>query len=152
VVSLETNARVVLCIDDSPTLLECMDLFLQGLGFTVLTASSGARGLELLLLQNVDVVIVDYQMPGMNGCEVAQAMRTLGLQTPIILFSGMAGIPADRLKMVEVFIPKAQPGSWKSLEDWVQRLTEEVACETPSREAPMEPNSGRVCENPTLGR
>jgi CheY-like chemotaxis protein len=152
VVTPEKNTRVVLCIDDCASLLECLDLFLQDLGYTVLTASSGARGLELLLLQPVDVVIVDYQMPGMNGCEVAQAMRTLGLRTPIILFSGMAPIPVDCLNLVDVFIPKAQPSSWTSVEHWVQRLTEEVVCEAASREAPMEPNSGRLCENPTLGR
>ncbi len=148
----EKNATVVLCIDDCASLLESLDLFLQDLGYTVLTASSGARGLELLLLQPVDLVIVDYQMPGMNGCEVAQAMRTLGLRTPIILFSGMTPMPADCLNLVDVFIPKAQPTTWTSVEYWVQHLTEEVPCEAPSREAAMEPNSGRLCENPTLGR
>jgi len=116
VVTPEKNARVVLCIDDCASLLESLDLFLQDLGYTVRTASSGARGLELLLLQPVDLVIVDYQMPGMNGCEVAQAMRTLGLRTPIILFSGMAPMPADCLNLVDVFIPKAQPSSWTSVE------------------------------------
>lgn len=60
-------SAVVLCIDDNEDLLECEKAFLESFGYTVLTAPSGSKGLELASMHSVDVVIVDYLMPEMNG-------------------------------------------------------------------------------------
>jgi len=76
-VHLEPPIGVVLCIDDNQDVLECERTFLESFGYTVLTAPSGSRGLELVSLQSVDVVIVDYFMPEMNGQEVAIEMSGL---------------------------------------------------------------------------
>jgi len=97
---------VVLCIDDNQDLLECEREFLESFGYTVLTAPSGSRGLELASLQSVDVVIVDYFMPEMNGQEVAIEMRRLRPQAPIIMLSAAADIPEQALKSVDAFVAK----------------------------------------------
>ena len=65
---------IVLCIDDNQDVLECEKEFLESFGFTVLAAPSGGKGLELASIHSVDFVIVDYQMPEMNGHEVAIEM------------------------------------------------------------------------------
>jgi len=67
--------RLPLCIDDDEDVLECEKSFLESLGYTVLAAASGGKGLELASMHLVDVVIVDYLMPEMNGQEVAMKMR-----------------------------------------------------------------------------
>jgi hypothetical protein len=69
------QTAVLLCIDDSPDLLEYEKEFLETFGYTVLTAPSGSKGLELATIHAVDVVIVDYFMPEMNGHEFAVEMR-----------------------------------------------------------------------------
>jgi CheY-like chemotaxis protein len=97
---------VVLCIDDNQDVLECEKAFLESFGYTVLTAPSCSQGLELASLQSVDVVIVDYFMPEMNGQEVAVEMRRLRLQVPIIMLSGVADIPEQALKSVDAFVGK----------------------------------------------
>jgi CheY-like chemotaxis protein len=97
---------VVLCIDDNHDVLECEKAFLESFGYTVLTAPSGGKGLELASIHAVDVVIVDYYMPEMNGQEVAIEMRRLRPQAPIIMLSGEVDIPEQVLKSVDAFITK----------------------------------------------
>jgi CheY-like chemotaxis protein len=102
----EPPSGVVLCIDDNQDVLECERAFLESFGYTVLTAPSGSRGLELASLQSVDVVVVDYFMPEMNGKEVAIEMRRLRPEAPIIMLSGAVDIPEEALKSVDAFVSK----------------------------------------------
>jgi CheY-like chemotaxis protein len=102
----KVSSAVVLCIDDSQDMLECERAFLESFGYTVLTAPSGDKGLELASTFPVDVVIVDYFMPEMNGHELAIAMRRLRPQAPIILLSGTTDIPEHALKSVDAFVAK----------------------------------------------
>jgi CheY-like chemotaxis protein len=75
-------------------------------GITVLTAPSGSKGLELASIHSVDVVIVDYFMPEMDGQEVAIEMRRLRPQAPIIMLSAAVDVPEQALKLVDAFIAK----------------------------------------------
>lgn len=102
----ELQGGVLLCIDDDEDVLECEKSFLESFGYTVLTAASGFKGLELASNFPVDVVIVDYFMPEMNGQQVATEMRRLKLQVPIIMLSATMDVPEQALKLVDVFIPK----------------------------------------------
>ena len=97
---------VLLCIDDNESVLECEKSFLESFGYTVLTAASGGKGLELASKYSVDVVILDYFMPEMNGQEVAIEMRRLKPQAPIIMLSGAVDVPEQALKWVDAFIAK----------------------------------------------
>jgi CheY-like chemotaxis protein len=80
--------------------------FLESFGYTVLTAPSGGKGLELVSIHSVDVVIVDYFMPEMNGQQVAIEIRRLRPQAPIIMLSGAVDVPEQALKWVDAFIAK----------------------------------------------
>lgn len=99
--------QVVLCIDDNELLLECYKEFLRAFGFEVLSASRGREGLELARLSRVDVVVLDYRMPEMDGLQVVTELRRIRPGTPIILHSGMASVPARMLELVDSFVPKA---------------------------------------------
>ena len=105
-VSPTLKSAVVLCIDDNEDVLECEKSFLESFGYTVLTAASGGKGLELASKYSVDVVILDYFMPEMNGQEVVIAMRRLKPLAPIILLTGGADIPAQTLNLVDALIAK----------------------------------------------
>jgi CheY-like chemotaxis protein len=100
------SRAVLLCIDDNQDVLECEKAFLETFGYTVLTAPSGSEGLELASVHPVDVVIVDYVMPEMNGQEFAIKMRRLKPQAPIIMLSAVSDIPKHVLKLVDVFVAK----------------------------------------------
>src|ERR1700687_5438243 len=105
-VHLKTPSQIVLCIDDNHDVLECERVFLESFGYTVLTALSGDQGLELAALHSVDVVIVDYCMPEMNGQEVAIEMKRIRPQAPIIMLSGAVDVPEQALKTVDAFVAK----------------------------------------------
>jgi CheY-like chemotaxis protein len=105
-VSPALQSAIVLCIDDNEDVLECEKSFLESFGYSVLTAASGGKGLELASKHSVDVVILDYFMPEMNGQEVAIALRRLKPQAPIIMLSGAVDVPKQALKLVDAFIAK----------------------------------------------
>jgi CheY-like chemotaxis protein len=105
------SSGVVLCIDDNQDVLECEKAYLETFGYTVLTAPSGGKGLELASIHPVDVVIIDYFMPEMNGPEVAIEMRRLQPQAPIIMLSAALDIPEQALKLVDAFVAKDRLGS-----------------------------------------
>ena len=100
------QSAVLLCIDDNEDVLECEKSFLESFGYSVLTAASGGQGLELASKHSVDVVILDYLMPEMNGQEVAIEMKRLRPQAPIIMLSGAVDVPEQALKWVDAFIAK----------------------------------------------
>jgi len=110
-VSPALQSAVVLCIDDNEDVLECEKSFLESFGYTVLTAPNGGQGLELASIQPVDVVVVDYFMPEMNGQDVAIAMRRLRPKTPIILLTGAVDVPTQTLNLVDAFVAKNRLGS-----------------------------------------
>jgi CheY-like chemotaxis protein len=58
-IAAKVESKVVLCIDDNQDMLECEKAFLESFGYTVLTAPSGSKGLELASIHPVDFVIVD---------------------------------------------------------------------------------------------
>lgn len=65
----------VLLVDDFVDALEVWEMFLSAAGFTVLTATDGIAGLEMARTTRPDVVVLDLQMPGLSGAEVARALR-----------------------------------------------------------------------------
>ena len=72
---MRKQKAVILCIDDATITLEASKELLEISGYEVLTAQSGKEGLELFLSHPIDAVVLDHQMPGMNGNRVASQMR-----------------------------------------------------------------------------
>jgi CheY-like chemotaxis protein len=69
------NGKQVLCVDDDPEILRIRKLLLESKGYSVLTAISGETALKLLSNANVDLVLLDYIMPGMDASQLAKAVR-----------------------------------------------------------------------------
>ena len=62
-------------------------------GYEVLEATGGDEGLKLFLSHSVDAVVLDYQMPGMNGDVVAAKMKRVESHVPIMLLSAYEPLP-----------------------------------------------------------
>ena len=68
---------------------------LEELGHEVIEAYSGQQALEILQNQiDIDVLITDFSMPGMNGVELARAARQIRPQLGILVATGYADLPA----------------------------------------------------------
>jgi len=84
-------------------------MLLEQSGYQVLEASGGDEGLKLFRTQAVDAVVLDYQMPGMNGDVVAAKMKRINSQIPIMLLSAYEPLPKNKLSSVDSFLSKSQP-------------------------------------------
>ena len=65
----------LLLVDDQPANLVSLEAILEDEGRTLLKAESGQEALKILLKEDVSLVLLDVQMPGMDGFEVAELMR-----------------------------------------------------------------------------
>jgi CheY-like chemotaxis protein len=99
----------ILCIDDHWNGLLGRKMLLEQSGYEVLEASGGDEGLKLFRSQAVDAVVLDYQMPGMNGDVVAAKMKRINSHVPIMLLSAYEPLPKNKLKSVDSFLSKSQP-------------------------------------------
>jgi CheY-like chemotaxis protein len=107
--AVKAKKRTLLCIDDSPAGLEVRRGMLEGSGYNVLTADTGVSGLDVFSKHQVDAVILDYNMPDMNGERVAIELRRMNSRVPILLFSAYAEtIPRTLLAAIDAFVAKGQ--------------------------------------------
>ncbi|MCP1661405.1 MULTISPECIES: response regulator [Methanocalculus] len=79
----------ILFIDDEPGILEIGKILLeQSGGLSVSLAENAYTGLNLLSNRDVDVIVSDYEMPGMDGIALLRHIRSEGWDTPFIIFTG----------------------------------------------------------------
>lgn len=97
---------MVLCIDDEMIGLRVRKIMLESHGFKVLTASDGQQGLSMFDDHAVDVVVLDYYMPGLNGGDVAAEMRRRRPEVPIIFLSAYFSLPPAALELADAFLTK----------------------------------------------
>jgi two-component system response regulator GlrR len=77
----------VLLVDDDESLLRLMAIRLRGEGYAVQSAESGKDALRMLNTQNVDVVLSDLRMPGLDGLSLFEEIMSIGKDIPVILMT-----------------------------------------------------------------
>jgi len=100
--------RLILCVDDEWNGLEGRKMLFEERGYQVLVTSSGAEALQLFASHPVDLVLLDYHMPEMNGDVIAERMKACQPDVPIAILSADVGLPASTLKSVEAFVSKSE--------------------------------------------
>jgi CheY-like chemotaxis protein len=98
------EGRLVLCIDDERIGLRVRKLLLERAGYRVLTAPDGPAGLALFESEPIEIVLLDYSMPGMHGGEVAAMMRQRKPSVPILLLSAYVGLPSEITGLVNGYL------------------------------------------------
>lgn len=97
--------RMLLCIDDSQAILEYERSLFERSGYIVVTSVSARHGLHLARMSRFDAVLLDYQMPEMNGHQVALEIRRLRPDTVVVMVSG-SEIPDETYRLVDAVVPK----------------------------------------------
>lgn len=82
----------LLIVDDEASVRAMLEGWFARRGFAVDTASDGIGALEKCERNEYDLITMDFQMPGMNGCEAILSIRALRPDVPIIV---LTGCPSD---------------------------------------------------------
>ncbi len=80
--------RKVLVVDDDPVIGRSFDRVLSDKGYVVKTASNGREALKRLGEEEYDVVFTDIKMPGMDGIEVAERVKSRRPWVPVVIITG----------------------------------------------------------------
>ncbi|CAH1541925.1 Autoinducer 1 sensor kinase/phosphatase LuxN [Vibrio owensii] len=90
-VQIDSQAPTVLIVDDKEVQRALVQMYLNQLGVNSLQANNGENAVEVFKNNHVDLVLMDVQMPVMNGFDASQRIKALSSQTPIIALSGESG-------------------------------------------------------------
>jgi CheY-like chemotaxis protein len=91
------EGRHILVIEDDEDVRSMLVECLQAFGYTVSQARDGVSGLERLHIDDPDLLMVDYAMPGMNGLQVIEKAREFRESLPVILATGYADVDISTL-------------------------------------------------------
>lgn len=93
-VRVKLAPRRILVVEDDPVIRSLLEMRLTSEGHTVSTAENGLAGLDAVQAKSFDLVLMDMQMPVMDGCEALCRLRVLPgavAQTPVIALSAHVG-------------------------------------------------------------
>jgi two-component system cell cycle response regulator CtrA len=78
----------VLLVEDDPTTSESIELMLTHANLNVYATDLGEEGIDLAKLYDYDLILLDLNLPDMNGHEVLHQLRLSRIETPILILSG----------------------------------------------------------------
>lgn len=117
------NRTTVFYVDDNPKSSRLLTSVLEGCGFRVITTHDPVEALGLCKRTSFDLALLDYEMPVMTGSQLAQEIKFLIPDAPVVLISGYAALPPTELMFVD-----AHFGLGTSLDDllWTMRTLARV--------------------------
>jgi signal transduction histidine kinase len=115
----EPRSFRVLVVDDDAMVCAGTAAMLEDLGHSAIEAGSAARALDLLMSEpDIDVVITDYAMPGMNGSQLAAKIHELRPGLPVVIATGYANTPSEGSALPRLNKPYRQ----QDLENLIDRM------------------------------
>ena len=106
----QLSAPRILLVDDEPLPLELRAQIMKLHGFSVLTAEGPTKAISMMAekaIGKIHVAILDYNMPGMNGCVLAERLRSVVPDLRIILYSGAVDISQGEMKGIDALVSKS---------------------------------------------
>jgi len=101
--------RTILVVDDNESIRTVLKDRLRAMGFVVVTASDGRKALEVMRSSWIDGILLDFEMPVMDGLSVLQELRECHARIPVLMMSGYDN-PAKVDKAIALgalgFVPK----------------------------------------------
>lgn len=125
-----TTKKTLLLVDDDQNQLALRKSLLESTGYKLLTANGSLDALRLFAAHEVATVILDYQMPEMNGDAMAIQMKEQKPEVPLLMISGYA-VPDSALRHVDGFMPKASEPTF--LLQMIERLLQGFERRKPQR-------------------
>ena len=80
-------STTILWADDEIDLLKPHIIFLENKGYKVIPAVSGNEAIQILDAENVDIIFLDENMPGLSGIETLKHIKTVHPHTPVVMIT-----------------------------------------------------------------
>ena len=128
---IRRDSYKILLIDDDPNCLDAIDQLMQRDGYETFPISEGINAVKVIIEKSVDLAIVDFNLPDMDGLHVIQQIKRTKPDIPVIL---MTAQPSQEIKMASLkvgaysFIPKPI-----NIPRFRQIVAEALQSPTPSR-------------------
>jgi CheY-like chemotaxis protein len=113
------NRTTVIYVDDNPKSSRLLTSVLEESGFRVIAKTDPLEALALCRRTYFDLALLDYEMPSMSGSRLAQEIKFLVPDVPVVLISGRSTLPSTELVFVD-----AHFGFGTALDDllWAMRI------------------------------
>jgi len=120
--SKETD-KIIMLADDEEMLSELLAEMLESSGYYVIKVKSGEEVITVLTEElKVDLLIIDYNMPGMNGLVCVSKIRSLNFNLPVILSTGSISFDDEDLKRYKVNNKIMKPYEFDTMLETIKRL------------------------------
>ena len=110
----------LLCVDDDVQCLAVRKMLFEAFGFNVTTTPDPRQAQRLHAAQHFDAVVLDFQMPHINGAELAKTMKIARPEIPVVILSGLTQLPEGAPHYHDRFFCKS--GSGLKLAQEIQNL------------------------------
>ena len=120
----KTNDKIILLADDEEMLSDLLAELLESNNYNVINVPSGIEALKVLTEEiKVDLAIIDYNMPGMDGLKTIEEIRKLNFEMPVILSSGtMKGNENYDLEKLKISGVVEKPYEFETMLSTIQKL------------------------------
>jgi len=99
--------RHLLCVDDEKVLVLLTARVLETNGYQVTALSNPLEAVDLFNRENIELAVLDYEMPGMSGACLAAQLKSARSTLKVILFTGVLQVPEPDLSRVDAVVHKS---------------------------------------------
>ncbi|MBD3263498.1 MAG: response regulator [Candidatus Omnitrophica bacterium] len=89
---MENNKKSILLVDDDAEFCEELKDLLEEEGYEIDTASDGREGLKTALTKSYDLIFLDIKLPGMNGLDILEKLKSESVESPVIIISASPSV------------------------------------------------------------
>ena len=112
----------ILIVDDQPMVSESLKMILQFDGYEVDTAENGRKALEIFEPEKFAVIFTDFEMPEMNGHELASIIKARDPRQPIIMVTAYADLVLDMQPLPQVDLILGKPWSIDEIRNAISKV------------------------------
>ena len=124
---METDGKI-LVVDDNDFIRIDVSKMLSRIGYEVSSADSGETGLIVFLKNQFDIVLSDYEMPGMDGVAFACSVKKTSPRTRVVIMTGAGKETVFSRKSTAVDEVISKPFTLAEIDETIQHLSAKALC------------------------